>query len=170
MLESLDLSANELCGTIPTSLADLNFLSVLNLSHNRLAGKIPISTQLQSFDPSVYSGNLELCGLPLPNKCPGEEIVVEPVLVRGKDKRIQEDDDKFITTGFYVSMGLGFTFGFWTVFGSMIFDKPSRHAYFKFLDYIKNWFYVATALSMVRLGRRLQSWSSSQFSMDVVNV
>ncbi|XP_028123385.1 receptor-like protein EIX2 [Camellia sinensis] len=84
MLESLDLSANELLGAIPTSLADLNFLNVLNLSHNRLSRRIPISTQLQSFDPYVYSGNLELYGLPLPNKCPGEEIVVEPpVLVRG---------------------------------------------------------------------------------------
>ncbi|KAL7238529.1 hypothetical protein ACSBR2_004589 [Camellia fascicularis] len=157
MLESLDLSANDLSGAIPTSLADLNFLSVLNLSHNRLSGRIPISTQLQSFDPSVYSGNLELCGLPLPNKCPGEEIVVEPpVLVRGKEKRIQEDDDKFVTTGFYVSLGLGFTLGFWTVFGTILFNKPSRHAYFEFLDRIKNWFYVTTALSMARLQRRLQ--------------
>ncbi|XP_028063686.1 receptor-like protein EIX2 [Camellia sinensis] len=157
MLESLDLSANELSGAIPTGLSDLNFLGVLNLSNNRLSRKIPISTQLQSFDPSAYLGNCELCGLPLPKKCPGEKIVVEPpVLVHGKDKRIQEDDDKFITTGFYVSVGLGFTFGFWTIFGTMIFNKPSRHAYFKFLDCIKNWVYVRTALSMTRLGRRLQ--------------
>ncbi|KAL7228306.1 hypothetical protein ACSBR2_007089 [Camellia fascicularis] len=155
MLDSLDLSANELSGAIPTGLADLNFLSVLNLSNNRLSGKIPIGTQLQSFDPSVYSGNPELCGLPLPNKCPGEIVAEPPVLVRGKDERIQEDDNKFITTGFYVSIGLGFTFGFWTVFGTMIFNKPSRHAYFKFLDFIKN--YVTTALSKARLGRRLQS-------------
>ncbi|KAL7252571.1 hypothetical protein ACSBR1_007185 [Camellia fascicularis] len=154
MLDSLDLSANELSGAIPTGLADLNFLSVLNLSNNRLSGKIPIGTQLQSFDPSVYSGNPELCGLPLPNKCPGEIVAEPPVLVRGKDERIQEDDNKFITTGFYVSIGLGFTFGFWTVFGTMIFNKPSRHAYFKFLDFIKN--YVTTALSKARLGRRLQ--------------
>ncbi|KAL7228314.1 hypothetical protein ACSBR2_007097 [Camellia fascicularis] len=154
MLDSLDLSANELSGAIPTGLADLNFLSVLNLSNNRLSGKIPIGTQLQSFDPSVYSGNPELCGLPLPNKCPGEIVVEPPVLVRGKDERIQEDDNKFITTGFYVSIGLGFTFGFWTVFGTMIFNKPSRHAYFKFLDFIKN--YVTTALRKARLGRRLQ--------------
>ncbi|GMP21938.1 hypothetical protein CsSME_00000147 [Camellia sinensis var. sinensis] len=150
MLESLDLSANELSGLIPDGLADLNFLSVLNLSNNRLSGKIPISTQLQSFDPSVYSGNPELCGLPLPNKCPGEEIVVEPLVI------VQEDDDNFITTGFYISMGLGFTLGFWTVFGTMIFNKPSRHAYFEFLDRIKNWFYVTTALRMARLQRRLQ--------------
>ncbi|KAL7252567.1 hypothetical protein ACSBR1_007181 [Camellia fascicularis] len=157
MSESLDLSANELFGVIPTGLADQNFLSVLNLSNNRLSGKIPKTTQLQSFDPSAYSGNRELCGVPLPKKCPGEEIVMEPsVLVHGKDNRIQEDDDKFITTGFYVSVGLGFTFGFWTVFGTLIFNKPSRHAYSEFLDYIKNWFYVTTALSMARLGRRLQ--------------
>ncbi|KAL7228339.1 hypothetical protein ACSBR2_007121 [Camellia fascicularis] len=150
ILECLGLSANELSGVIPTGLADLNFLSVLNLSNNKLSGKIPINTQLQSFDPSVYSGNPELCGLPPPNKCPGEEIVVEhPVIV-------QEDDDKFITTGFYVSMGLGFTLGFWAVFGTMIFNNPSRHAYFKFLDHIKNWFYVTTALNMARLQRRLQ--------------
>ncbi|CAL5363250.1 unnamed protein product [Camellia sinensis] len=151
ILECLDLSANELSGAIPTGLADLNFLSVLNLSNNKLSGKIPISTQLQSFDPSVYSGNPELCGLPLPNKCPGEEIVGKhPVIV-------QEDDDKFITTGFYVSMGLGFTLGFWVVFGTMIFNNPSRHAYFKFLDHIKNGFYVTTALNMAKLQRRLPS-------------
>ncbi|GMP22076.1 hypothetical protein CsSME_00000250 [Camellia sinensis var. sinensis] len=150
LLDSLDLSTNELSGAIPTSLADLNFLSVLNLSNNRLSGKIPISTQLQSFDSSVYSGNPELCGLPLPNKCPGEEIVVQPPVL------VQEDDDKFITTGFYISMGLGFTLGFWTVFGTMIFNKPSRHAYFEFLDWIKNWFYVTSALGMARLQRRLQ--------------
>ncbi|GMP22080.1 hypothetical protein CsSME_00000251 [Camellia sinensis var. sinensis] len=149
MLASLDLSANELSGLILAGLADLNFLSVLNLSNNRLSGKIPISTQLQSFDPSVYSGNPELCGLPLPNKCPGEEIVMEPLV-------IVQDDNNFITTGFYISMGLGFTLGFWTVFGTMIFNKPSRHAYFKFLDRIKNWFYVTTALRMARLQRRLQ--------------
>ncbi|CAL5322088.1 unnamed protein product [Camellia sinensis] len=53
-------------------------------------------------------------------------------------------------------MGLGLTFGFWTDFGTIIFNKPSRHAYFKFLDRIKNWFYVTTALNMARLQRRLQ--------------
>ncbi|KAL9411725.1 hypothetical protein AB3S75_045348 [Citrus x aurantiifolia] len=38
-----------------------------------LKGKIPLGTQLQSFNASVYAGNLELCGLPLPNQCPNEE-------------------------------------------------------------------------------------------------
>ncbi|KAL7252570.1 hypothetical protein ACSBR1_007184 [Camellia fascicularis] len=101
---------------IPTNLADLNVLSVLNLSNNKLSRKIPTSTQLQSFDASAYCGNPELCELPLPNKCQGDEIVVK---FHGKDKRIEEEDneDKFLILGFYVSLGLGFTFGFWAVLG-----------------------------------------------------
>ncbi|KAI8008388.1 Receptor-like protein EIX2, partial [Camellia lanceoleosa] len=136
MLETLDLSANRLSGEIPTSLAHLNFLGVLNLSNNNLSGKIPSSTQLQSFDASAYSENPKLCGRPLPNKCPGEETVVEPPI------STEEDEDRFITSGFYVSMGIGFTVGFWGVFGTMLCNSPLRYAYFKFLDRIQNWFYV----------------------------
>ncbi|KAI8006972.1 Receptor-like protein EIX2 [Camellia lanceoleosa] len=156
MLEALDLSANRLSGEIPTSLAYLNFLDVLNLSNNDLSGKIPSSTQLQSFDAFVYSENPKLCGRPLPNKCPGEETVVEPpISTHGKHKGIQEDEDRFITSGFYVSMGIGFTVGFWGVFGTMLFNSPSRYAYFKFLDCIQNWVYVTAVSNMARLQRNL---------------
>ncbi|KAH7840886.1 hypothetical protein Vadar_022963 [Vaccinium darrowii] len=98
-LDSLDLSANRLSGKIPATLALLNFLSVLNLSNNNLSGKIPLSTQLQSFNASAYSGNPQLCGVPLPNKCPGEEKGTEPPLITtGNEKKIQEEDgDKLIT-------------------------------------------------------------------------
>ncbi|CAL5364951.1 unnamed protein product [Camellia sinensis] len=175
LLKSIDLSGNNLAGKIPKQVGSLAGLVLLNLSRNNLTGNIIQEVgqmkMLESLDLSTnelsgailvgladlnFLRNPELCELPLP-KCPGKEIVLEPlVLVHGKDKMIQEDDDKFITIGFYVSMGLGLTFGFWTVFGTMIFNKPSRHAYFKFLDCIKNWFYVITALSMARLRRRLQ--------------
>ncbi|XP_028112907.1 receptor-like protein EIX2 [Camellia sinensis] len=142
MLEVLDLSADGLSGEIPASLADLNYLSILDLSNNNLSGKIPSSTQLQSFHAPAYSGNPELCGLPLPNKCPGEEVVVEPPI---STKGIQENEDRFIISGFYVSMGIGFTLGFWVVFGTILCESPMRHAYVKFLDHIKNWFYVTAA-------------------------
>ncbi|KAL7215469.1 hypothetical protein ACSBR1_027604 [Camellia fascicularis] len=156
MLETLDLSANRLSGEIPASLAHLNFLSVLNLSNNNLSGKIPSSTQLQTFDASAYSENPKLCGRPLPNKCPGEETVVEPpISTRGKHKGIQEDEDRFITSGFYVSMGIGFIVGFWGVFGTMLCNSPLRYAYFKFLDRIQNWFYVTAVSNMARLQRNL---------------
>ncbi|KAI8007391.1 Receptor-like protein EIX2 [Camellia lanceoleosa] len=156
MLEALDLSANRLSGEIPTSLAHLNFLCVLNLSNNNLSGKIPSSTQLETFDASAYSENPKLCGRPLPNKCPGEETVVEPpISTHGKHKGIQEDEDRFITLGFYVSMGIGFIVGFWGVFGTMLCNSPLRYAYFKFLDRIQNWFYVTAVSNMARLQRNL---------------
>uniref|UniRef100_M1C3V8 EIX receptor 1 n=1 Tax=Solanum tuberosum TaxID=4113 RepID=M1C3V8_SOLTU len=70
MLESLDMSRNQLSGVIPQGLANLTFLSVLDLSNNHLSGRIPSSTQLQSFDRSSYSDNVQLCGPPL-QECPG---------------------------------------------------------------------------------------------------
>ncbi|XP_058216025.1 receptor-like protein EIX2 [Rhododendron vialii] len=151
MLESLDLSANRLSGEIPRSLAHLDFLSVLDLSSNNLSGKIPLSTQLQSFNASSYFGNPKLCGVPLPNKCPGEEKTAESP----KDKNIPEDEDSSITQGFYVSMGLGFFFGFWGVFGTILFNSRSRHAFFMFLNHIMDWIYVTIALNRARLQRRL---------------
>ncbi|KAH7839413.1 hypothetical protein Vadar_003852 [Vaccinium darrowii] len=124
-LESLDLSANRLSGKIPATLGLLNFLSVLDLSNNNLSGKIPLSTQLQRFDPSAYSGNPQLCGDPLPNKCPGEEGGTEPPpIATGNEKKIQEEDgDKLITQGFYISMGVGFAYGFWAIFGPMLLSN-----------------------------------------------
>ncbi|KAF7144173.1 hypothetical protein RHSIM_Rhsim05G0176400 [Rhododendron simsii] len=116
MLESLDLSANKLSGEISRSLAHLNFLSVLNLSSNNLSGEIPLSTQLQSFNASAYPGNRNLCGLPLPNKCLGDT----PIAPQPK-----EDEDRSITQGFYISMGLGLFFGFWGVFGTILFNSRS---------------------------------------------
>ncbi|CAI9779425.1 unnamed protein product [Fraxinus pennsylvanica] len=50
---------------------DLSRNNVLDLSYNNFTGKIPLSTQLQSFNSSVYAGNSQLCGQPLA-KCPGD--------------------------------------------------------------------------------------------------
>ncbi|KAK4781493.1 hypothetical protein SAY86_015595 [Trapa natans] len=63
-LESLDLSVNQLSGSIPQSLSQLSFLSYLNLSFNHLSGRIP-GPQLSTFKGDSYSGNNGLCGTPL---------------------------------------------------------------------------------------------------------
>ncbi|ONK64098.1 uncharacterized protein A4U43_C07F22060 [Asparagus officinalis] len=66
-LRSLDLSRNELSGEIPPSLGELTFLSQLNLSYNELSGRIPSGKQLRALPyPSIYVGNRNLCGFPLP--------------------------------------------------------------------------------------------------------
>ncbi|KAK3156586.1 hypothetical protein QOZ80_2AG0109170 [Eleusine coracana subsp. coracana] len=53
-LESLDLSMNELSGAIPSSLSDLTSLGYLNLSYNNLSGRIPSGNQLQYPDSSPW--------------------------------------------------------------------------------------------------------------------
>ncbi|KAF5795044.1 putative protein kinase RLK-Pelle-LRR-III family [Helianthus annuus] len=84
-LKSLDLSYNFINGSIPNSFSGLRSLTSLNLAHNNLTGQIPVflggqlnlavfnvsynnlsgrvPDQLSSkFDPSVFVGNLDLCG------------------------------------------------------------------------------------------------------------
>ncbi|KAI5345570.1 hypothetical protein L3X38_013447 [Prunus dulcis] len=96
-LDALDLSRNQIEGRIPTSLSRIDRLSVLDLSFNNLSGKIPIGTQLQSFDPSVYAGNPQLCGPPLKKTCADQSVQI--------DLSNQEDDkDELITLGFYITL------------------------------------------------------------------
>ncbi|AES62399.1 leucine-rich receptor-like kinase family protein [Medicago truncatula] len=73
LTEFLDLSRNHLSGKIPSSLAHIDRLTMLNFSNNELYGEIPIGTQLQTFNASSFEGNSNLCGEPLDRKCPEEE-------------------------------------------------------------------------------------------------
>ncbi|CAK9176944.1 unnamed protein product [Ilex paraguariensis] len=159
MLECLDLSKNQLSGEIPTDFARLHFLSVLDLSDNNLSGKIPSSTQLQSFNASSCAGNPDLCGLPLP-KCQGDETAarVPAVTDHGIDNNFEENQDKLVTFGFYVSMVLGFILSFWAVLGTLLLKRSWQHAYFQFLNAIKDWIYVTTAVYAARLQRKLTSY------------
>ncbi|KAM7478325.1 hypothetical protein LguiA_026538 [Lonicera macranthoides] len=157
-LEVLDLSENQLSGEIPMGLASLNFLCVLDLSSNNFSGKIPSSTQLQSFDGSVYAGNHELCGPPLPNKCPGEDESASllPSTNHGKDKTNEEDNDRLVKIGFYVSVVLGFAVGFWGFVVPLLLRRSWRYAYLKLLDKIKDCLYVTVAVNMARLQRKVR--------------
>ncbi|QHO44069.1 hypothetical protein HN51_009551 [Arachis hypogaea] len=131
-LEFLDLSRNNLSGLIPSSLTQINRLSMLDLSHNNLSGEIPTSTQLQSFNASSYEENQDLCGPPLEKMC-----------FKGKSRqtssaKTKEDDHDPFYQAFYMSMGLGFFVGFWSIFGTILFNRFWRHAYFKFLNKLTN--------------------------------
>ncbi|XP_050157672.1 receptor-like protein EIX2 [Malus sylvestris] len=139
-LDSLDLSRNHIDGRIPTSLARISRLSVLDLSHNNLIGKIPTGTQLQSFDPSFYDGNPQLCGPPLKKPCDIEETGPDQV------SNEEDKDGQLIRYGFYISMVLGFFVGFWGVCGSLVFIREWRYTYFKFLNSLNDWLYVRVVL------------------------
>ncbi|XP_062074954.1 receptor-like protein EIX2 [Humulus lupulus] len=141
-LESLDLSRNWLTGTIPASFSSLNFLSYLDLSYNNLSGRIPKSTQLQSFDASSYVGNLQLCGQPLTEDCPGDEIDQDPGAHNGSEDDKDEGEGKGILSfGFFVSIGTGYFMGFWGVCGTFLLKSSWRYAYFRFLDDTRDWVY-----------------------------
>ncbi|XP_030961108.1 receptor-like protein EIX2 [Quercus lobata] len=140
-LESVDLSRNHLSGKIPPSMSNLTFLSLLDLSYNNLSGRIPSSTQLQSFDALRYIGNPQLCGDPLPKSC----TIEEQSLNRSPIGSV-EDDSK--NSSFYISMGVGFTTGFWAICGALFFIRTWRDAYFRFVDEIKDWIYETTMRKM----------------------
>ncbi|CAJ1952944.1 unnamed protein product [Sphenostylis stenocarpa] len=139
-LDSLDLSRNQLVGSIPPSLAQIYGLSVLDLSHNHLVGEIPTGTQLQSFNSSSYEDNLDLCGPPLKKLCIDRGRTQEPK-VEG-----DEEEDTVFSNEFFMSMGLGFVISFWMVFGSILFKRSWRHAYFQFLNNLADNIHIKVAL------------------------
>ncbi|KAM0007700.1 putative non-specific serine/threonine protein kinase [Helianthus debilis subsp. tardiflorus] len=107
-LVSLDFSDNQLSGTIPPSMAALKFLSSMNLSHNKLSGRIPTGNQLQTLnDPSIYAGNRDLCGAPLPNNCSNPE---NPPATTSKKKNKKANGVRKIW--FYLDITCGFATGF----------------------------------------------------------
>ncbi|GAY45603.1 hypothetical protein CUMW_090600 [Citrus unshiu] len=155
-LDFLDLSKNLFFGGIPASLSQLSGLSVMDLSYNNLSGKIPLGTQLQSFNASVYAGNPELCGLPLPNKCPNEDSASGQGRVVANTPE-DEDEDEFITLGFYISLILGFFTGFWGFCSAILVNSSWRRSYFNFLTGVKNWVYVTVAVKIDKLKRRFRN-------------
>ncbi|KAH7690698.1 Receptor protein-tyrosine kinase protein [Dioscorea alata] len=148
-LEVLDLSVNNLSGVLPSTMTNLTSLNHLNLSYNNFYGEIPYGGQLQALpDPSIYSGNQGLCGFPLDKKCEITAPAQPPSLPNS------EDDDNLETIWFYLSMSLGFIFGFWAISGALILKKRWRYAYFRFVDHIYDKIYVIVAVNVKKMKRK----------------
>ena len=150
-LDFIDMSQNQLNGGIPSSLAQIAGLSVLDLSNNTLSGKIPSGTQLQSFNASTYEGNSELCGPPLSKRCPEDEDKSGEFSFTGLSSKKDDIQDDANNIWFYGNIVLGFIIGFWGVCGTLLLNSSWRYAYFKFLNKIKDRFYVTTTMNMNRL-------------------
>ncbi|KAB2597711.1 LRR receptor-like serine/threonine-protein kinase GSO1 [Pyrus ussuriensis x Pyrus communis] len=150
-LVSLNLSRNNLTGQITPNIGKLQSLDLLDLSNNQIHGTIPTSLtgisglgpQLQIYEPSVFAGNPLLCGIPL-QTCSSEETTPEEQPVLGNQD--EDNNDGFITPGFYVSLGLGFAVGFWGVCGSLIFNRSWRYTYSKLLNGLNYWLNVGVTL------------------------
>ncbi|KAK9266978.1 hypothetical protein L1049_027106 [Liquidambar formosana] len=152
LLETLDLSCNHLSGPLPASMPSMTSLNHLNLSQNNLSGPIPSANQFLTFnDPSIYEGNPKLCGPPLSTSCS---------TTNDGDAKDQEDIDKDEDASemfwFYISMALGFAIGFWAVCGSLLIKKSWRHAYFRFLDEMKDKLFVFMTVNVSCLHKRME--------------
>ncbi|KAH7690695.1 Non-specific serine/threonine protein kinase protein [Dioscorea alata] len=148
-LEVLDLSVNNLSGVIPPTMTNLTSLNHLNLSHNNFYGEIPYGGQFQVLlDPSIYFGHRGLCGVPLNTKCE-IEAPAQPLGLPNN-----EDDNNLEAIWFYLSMSLGFIFGFWAISGALILKKSWRYAYFRFADHIYDKIYVLVAVNLKKMKRK----------------
>ncbi|KAG1355095.1 receptor-like protein EIX2 [Cocos nucifera] len=151
-LESLDLSKNNLSGRIPSSIMALTFLSYLNLSYNNFSGKVPSGNQFQTFtDMSIYAGNPDLCGFPLPQKCKDDKTNQGPNVVGGDEQNDNAvDEEGFEIKWLNMSTGAGFAIGFWIVFGPLLFNNRWREAYFQLIDQVYDIVYVVPRNTMLQ--------------------
>jgi Leucine-rich repeat (LRR) protein len=148
-LESLDLSNNNLLGEIPSSISSLTYLSILDLSSNNLTGRIPSGRQLDTLymiNPSMYDGNIGLCGPPLQRNCPKSNTSMH-----GDEKR---DKNHSKPMSLYFGLGIGFVVGLWVVFCVLLFHKASRIAYFLLLDKFYDKIYVFVVVTWKRFTRK----------------
>ncbi|KAM0028251.1 putative non-specific serine/threonine protein kinase [Helianthus debilis subsp. tardiflorus] len=147
-LNSLDLSGNELDGLIPPSIAALTFLSHLNLSNNNLSGRIPTGSQLQTLIvPTIYAGNKDLCGAPLPKNCSNHEVLTTT------PKKKYEAVDESNKVWFYVDIICGFATGFWGVIVVLMLKKQWRRKLFIFVEESTDKIHVAVMVRVNKMKR-----------------
>ncbi|PIN04369.1 Leucine-rich repeat protein [Handroanthus impetiginosus] len=171
-LNFLDFSRNHLSGSTPTSLSDLSHLGVLDLSYNNFSGRIPQSNNAVTFDESDYLGNSNLCGKPLNKSCPGDEAYQNPNSnsdVNNAKNKGEPKDDRIITEGFYIAMGLGFIVGFWGIFGLVMLNKEFRYVLFKGFDSLTDLMYLRMELGKACLLRQFQN-QLALIKLPIMNV
>ncbi|PIN14887.1 Leucine-rich repeat protein [Handroanthus impetiginosus] len=109
-LQIIDIASNNFSGYLyPRTFLNWGGMmtdSVLNLSYNKLAGMIPKGRQLQTFPPTSFDGNIELCGFPLNRSCNNTERSGSLPKFKNEQwhKKNEIDWD-------YVSAALGFVVG-----------------------------------------------------------
>ncbi|XP_061346890.1 receptor-like protein EIX2 [Gastrolobium bilobum] len=151
-LEFLDLSRNHFSGKIPATLSKIDDLGVLDLSNNSLCGRIPFGRHLQTFGASSFEGNMDLCGEQLNKTCPEDETKGKPqgFAIHGND------DNLAFYEALYMSMGIGFFTGFWSLLGPILLWRPWRNTYTRFLNRLTDYIYVMVAVNMARCRRWLK--------------
>ncbi|KAK9072512.1 hypothetical protein SSX86_008946 [Deinandra increscens subsp. villosa] len=148
MLLHVDLSRNNLSGQIPTSMSQMPSLEYLDVSYNNLSGRIPSSTQLQSFDPSWYTENAGLCGLPLTKPCPRDKELEVPTLIGHSEGTVESIEE--LQRWFYIGVTTGFAIAFWIVCSVLLLYSRGRHAFFRFMNTLEDWVYIKVTVLIAK--------------------
>ncbi|XP_075665056.1 receptor-like protein EIX1 [Castanea sativa] len=135
----IDLSSNNLFGSIPIEISVLFELRFLNLSDGQHTSKHWANEGVR-VNGSLTKSSIS-CTPPI-----GESHNRTSI---GKTK---EDSE---SSSFYIGVGVGFAVGFCGVCGGLCFKRTWRHAYFKFVNDTKDWFYVTTILKVKWLLEKL---------------
>ncbi|GJS30238.1 leucine-rich repeat-containing protein [Tanacetum coccineum] len=174
----LDLSFNNISGKLPKSLSNHN-LDFIDLSSNCFYGPIPAfpagpyefvdnsyidhlliewqgkeypygAFNLQSFEPTRFTGNAGLCGLPTTKECPRDEHLGVPHVVKSESDGYSTDETR---RWFYVGGATGFATGFWIVCSVLLLNRQGRRVFFHFHDSVKDWVYVTVAVFIAKWRR-----------------
>lgn len=78
-LETLDFSYNNLSGSIPADLANCSSLKRVSLASNHFSGRIP--PNLTTFGKNSFVGNIGLCGEPLGRNCGSERLKKKLIII-----------------------------------------------------------------------------------------
>ncbi|KAJ6295000.1 hypothetical protein OIU76_022982 [Salix suchowensis] len=172
-IQILDISLNNISGIIPKCLNNYTAMIQKGELTDMISGTVGWShqadyvnkawaewkgrhyeykrTQLQGLNASAFSGNLALCGLPVTQKCPGDETTPRPP---AKDDGNEAVVDEEVSKWFYAAMGIGFGVFFWGVSASLLLKRSWRHAYFRILDEAWDRIYVKIAVQEASLQQR----------------
>lgn len=86
-------------------------------------------------NPSIYTGNMGLCGPPLERNCSGDNSTEHVNNTRSE----KVSEQAFF---FYFGLGSGFVAGLWVVFCALLFNKVWRVAYFRLFDKLYDNVYI----------------------------
>ncbi|KAM0908754.1 hypothetical protein ACQ4PT_015239 [Festuca glaucescens] len=152
-LQELKLADANITGTTLQFVSNLSSLSMLDVRYNQLNGSVPMEIGripsghqldiLKTDDPaSMYIGNPDLCGDPVPRQCPGSPR--DPPT--GEDSTRWSEDVLF-QMDFLLGSIVGFVVGTWMVFCGLLFMKRWRYAYFGLLDQLYDRLYVISVVT-----------------------